>query len=53
MCFPETRLDESANPAASDIPGHLTLEPGRMNLVCMQEKQLLFLPNMSTAHFTS
>lgn len=53
MCFTETKLDDSANPAAPNIPGALSLESGRMNVVWIKEEQLLFLPNMSVAHFTS
>lgn len=47
MCFTETKLDDSANPVASNILGDLSLEPGRMNLVWIKEEELLFL------HFAS
>lgn len=53
VCFAETKLDDSANPVAPNIPGDLSLEPGKMNLVWIKEEQFLFLPNMSAAHFTS
>lgn len=51
--FTETKLDDSANPVASKIPGDLSLEPGRMNLVWIKEEQLLFLLNVSAARFAS
>lgn len=44
MGFTEAGLHDSAKPAASNIPGGLSLEPRRMNLVWIKEEQLQFYP---------
>lgn len=56
MCFPETELGVSAQPAASNIPGAFFAEPEQSRAGGGHGEdfgeQLLFSPDVSAAHIT-
>jgi hypothetical protein len=42
VCLTETKLNDSANPVASKIPGDLSQKPGKMNLVWIKKNSFYF-----------